>query len=705
MVTTPLTGAFVPVVHAAGTDLTVLAQSFHIDPVGRLELTLGLPSGIDTATLGAGSIVSVSSHVAIADRDDYLSAVDGTLGDVDDTFDVVLDPAAGDVNVIRPSSDTLQLSVPVETDADTDLALWFDDAGVHALDIELSMNGRLVTQTHTFVNVRSPNGVGFGDMSIGLVMGQLRQPTVSVDGTVTAAAADIDELSRLADTLDAIDAVPTALGTPDATVPRAVFVEPSVIGSVATTDPELFARLTTGLEAGTVVAAPRLPFEPSAAAAAAQNDQYTKFLREGENLFAELLPRADVDRTLHVVRAPFTTEAAAIVRDTGSRLMVMDFDHYLQTEGGNRDLTDTSQLVTIGLADGTSVSTAIIDPHLSERIDHGADDPLRASIEIVADLLVVAQSIDDDGGVVSRHGMVLARSDGGVPDAELMTQLVTLLSTTDGLRLVEPADLGSDVDVLLRPGGSGEVRITLTDEPEVELDDRIALIDEISEEIYAFASMLPENDPQIAGWLQVLDAMPSTAIDDRLAEAMVDGLRDDFEVYRNGIEGPAPFTFTLTGRSNTVTFSLRNTTDTELEVRVRLSSPKITFPEGDTLWVLAPQEEREIDVKATALSNGKSSVFLRVYTPAENSDIQLMPEVVLTARVSSLAGLGRLLTGAFLLLLLTWWGRHWQQTRRKRIAAEHAGRHPSSNGNGNGEHPVDPGELAPDAAASSLPPS
>ena len=574
--------------------------------------------------------------------------------------------------------------MPIDADPDTDAGLWFDEPGVHAIEIELSMSGRLVTQTQTFVHLRSPGGIGFADMSIGLAMSQNLPPTVAADGTVTATASDIDELSRLADTMAAIDAVPVALGTPEASVPRAVFVEPSTLQSVATTDPDLFARLTTGLGVSSVAAAPRLPFEPSAAAAADQTDRYTKFLSEGEDLLTELLPRTNVDRTPYIVRAPFSTGAASLVRGTGSRMMVMDFDQYLQTEGGNRDLTDTSQLVAMGLSDGTTVPTAVIDPHIAERLDHGADDPLKASVEIVADLLVIAQSIDDDGGIVSRHGMMLARSDVGVPDAELMGELVTLLMSTDGLRIVEPADLGSDVDTLLRPGGSGEVTITLTDEARIELGDRMALIDEISAEVLAFASMLPANDPQIDEWLRVLDAMPSTAVDDRVADAMVEGVRDDFEVYRTGIEGPSPFTFTLTGRSNTVTFSLRNTTDTELKVRVRLSSPKITFPEGDTLWVLAPQEEREIEVQATALSNGKSSVFLRVYTPYQDSDIQLMPEVVLTARVSSLAGLGQLLTGAFLLLLLAWWGRHWQQTRRKRIAADHAGRHPSSNGNGNG---------------------
>ena len=235
--------------------------------------------------------------------------------------------------------------------------------------------------------------------------------------------------------------------------------------------------------------------------------------------------------------------------------------------------------------------------------------------------------------------------------------------------------------------------------------------------------MLPSDAPQIDEWLRTLDALPSSVVDDVDADAMVQRMRADFDVYRTAIEGPDPFTFTLTSQSNTLTFSLRNNSPMALEVRVRLSSPKLTFPDGDQVLLLLPGEDTEVNVRAEALSNGKSSVFLRVYTPTENSDIQLMPEVVLTARVSSLAGVGQLLTGAFLLLLIAWWGRHWQQSRRKRIAADNIDRHPS-----NGTQPIDDGdavavpaddasadggppddqpaeELAPDAAASSLPPS
>jgi hypothetical protein len=741
-------------------ELTVLAQTFDIADGGTMTATLGLPSGVDPSVFDSESKLSIVSYPVIKNREAFLNALDGSIGTAEDDFAISLDPVVPDPYLAAPSTDSLSINVPTVTsfdapdaidpdaidpdEAEQDEAeqddpdatpvdevvpesgagqppLQFDLPGVHPVAIRLSVGGRIVARTTTFVHMTDPTGT-HGEMSIGVMMGQTTEPTIADDGTATLTEAETGELGLLADTLEAIDAVPPALGLSEADVPRGVFVEPATLQAVINTDPELAARLTPGLMRSDIVATPRLPFEPSAAAAAGQADLYTRLLRDGEDLLGQLLPRTDIEGNVHIVREPFTTAAAELQRNTGARLMVMGFDLYERTSGGNGPLTDTSQLVTIALPNSV-VSTAVIDPHIATRIENGAHDPLRTAIQIVADLVVTGQSIDDDGGIVSRHGMILARSDAGVPDAELMGDLMTLLASSEGVRLVEPSSLLSTVDVLLRPGGSGEVAITMPSQPFVSLDNRLALIEEISQEIFAFASMLPGDSPEIDNWLRVLDALPSSAVDDVMATRMVERLREDFADYRTAIDGPDPFTFTLTSRSNTLTFSLRNNSATELKVRVRLSSPKLTFPEGDQVLVLPPGEDTEVEVPSQALSNGKSSVFLRVYTPAD-SDIELMPEVVLTARVSSLAGVGQLLTGAFLLLLIAWWGRHWQQSRRKRIAAGNVDRHPANGtpategsaagsaaaGNADDESANDQTvapaeELAPDAAASSLPPS
>ncbi|MEZ5250057.1 MAG: hypothetical protein R2713_12865 [Ilumatobacteraceae bacterium] len=102
-------------------------------------------------------------------------------------------------------------------------------------------------------------------------------------------------------------------------------------------------------------------------------------------------------------------------------------------------------------------------------------------------------------------------------------------------------------------------------------------------------------------------------------------------------------------------------------------------------------------------------MFLRLYAPALNRDVALAPEIVLTARVNSLAGLGQLLSGAGALLVLTWWARHTRTNRRKqaasRIASRHPGRHVGRTTRGRHPDRDGGGRDPPDAAATSLPPS
>ena len=71
----------------------------------------------------------------------------------------------------------------------------------------------------------------------------------------------------------------------------------------------------------------------------------------------------------------------------------------------------------------------------------------------------------------------------------------------------------------------------------------------------------------------------------------------------------------------------------------------------------------------------------------------------LTLSVNALSGLGNLVTGAFALVLLTWWMRHVRQNRRTRATSRTAERHPV-----NGTR-TEPPALSPDAEASTLPPS
>ncbi|MBI5087908.1 MAG: hypothetical protein HZB15_03290, partial [Actinobacteria bacterium] len=466
-----------PASAAAVGEPTIEAQAFDIDLGQQLTVTFELPPGVRTTGFAAGTVLRLTTHERLDDREALLNALDGALGNEEGSLSIPLDPGGIDPAVVTyPTESTVALTVPTLTslqsaddvrptsedaDASTGEAaaaatpLMFSRPGVHAVEIALVVGGHAVADTTTFVRIVDP-AIEIGDMSVAIVMGQTTAPTITSDGSVSVTADNVDELTRLADTLEGIDGVSAALGSPDQTIPRAVFVEPSTLQALLVSDPELGARLVRGLTSSQVIPGPLVPFEPSAAAASGQVDRYTELLTAGEDLLGQLLPRTDIGRTVQIVREPFTTAAAEMQRkNVGARLMVMGFDLYSRTSGGNGAFTDTSQLVRIALPDDTEALTSLVDPHIGARLADGADTPMATAIATVADLAVTAESIEADGGIVSRHGMVLATAGLDVPDAEMMTDLVSLIGSTRGLRLVEAATLASTVDPLLRLGGGG----------------------------------------------------------------------------------------------------------------------------------------------------------------------------------------------------------------------------------------------------------
>jgi hypothetical protein len=396
-------------------------------------------------------------------------------------------------------------------------------------------------------------------------------------------------------------------------------------------------------------------------------------------------------------------------------LLVLPWDFYTDLDGSLLELTDISQLVTVRLPSDDDIPAAIVDDFLSNQMVRGTESPLPTAIEVAAELLVLARDLDLDGRPVAKHGVLLALPDLGVPDPAFIGELARLLVGTPALQLVDPRTLATSTNTLLVDGRL--VELTLPDTAGPDLTARIELLTEVSADVLTYASMLPADAPEIARWSATLDALASTAMSDADADAAEAGLEADFADLRAAIVPPEPFSFTLTGSTQNFRFPITNTGDSDLTVRIQLSSPKIRFPDGDLTVTLPPGVEQTIVVNAEALSNGKSSVFLRIFAPAQNRELELVPEVVLTARVNSLAGVGQLATGAGLLLVLAWWAHHTRTSRRKAVAQRHSSRHPSARtpagptgaetpaGRTTPSEPASIGEVSPDAAATSLPPS
>jgi hypothetical protein len=428
-----------------------------------------------------------------------------------------------------------------------------------------------------------------------------------------------------------------------------------------------------------------VPLDVSSAVAADQGDAYTRLLGAGEDLLTESLPTTASRRDIWIATEPLSAGGAQLLRDLGTRFVVIP--ETLYTETIDDDVPSSDRFVEAQLPDGGTLPFLVVDPIADQLTTTAADRVLERAtetewaVDTLATLLV--EQHDDDAADSSplerptpppRRSRVLTTPDLSAPDSRLIGALEDLAATTPAVRFAEASALIGLTDVLV-DRNDDSVTITLPDVAGPSLAARVELIERTGLALASAASMLPDDDPRIAEWTTELDTLISTGYTDDAAMAIAGDLIAEANTLTGAVELPEPFTFTLTGRSGTIEIRLGNALDEPLDVIVALDSTKVTFPEGDQRVTLRPLDETSLLVPVQAESNGTSSIDLVVSTPAGQP---LHEPVTLTARVSALTGLGQVLTGGLILVLLTWWFTHWRSRRRAQLVGTGRDRHPSN---------------------------
>jgi hypothetical protein len=492
------------------------------------------------------------------------------------------------------------------------------------------------------------------------------------DATVEIARARLDESIEFAATL---------------TAPVTLEVPPTLIAEAAST-PEGADRLTAALVGDELVAQPILPLDVSSAVAADRADSYTQFVQAGVDLLTEAVPTVPNRRDVWITTEPLSAGGAQHLRDIGTRFVVIPADLYAASIDG--ELPPTDRFVDAALPDGGTLPFLVVDPLAEQLSEAGADRILARSTSIewgieTLTALLVDQATDDAAAGEStsasvgrppapaRRSRVLTTPDLSSPDARLLGALEQLVETTPAVRFTAASALAGVTDVLLDDGDP--VTVALPDVAGPDLGPRVELLDRTAVELASAASMLPDDDPRPAEWTAQLDVLISTGYSDADVEAATAELLAEADTLKQAVSPPEPFTFTLTGRSGTIEIQITNTIDQPLDVIVALDSTKVTFPLDDQLVRLRPLDETSVFVPVEAESNGTSSITLVVSTPAGEP---LGDPVTLTARVTALTGLGQVLTGGFVLVLLTWWFTHWRNRRRAALTGDGRERHPST---------------------------
>lgn len=560
---------------------------------------------------------------------------------------------------------TLRLTVPTDAAPSVSERLEFDDDGIHPILVQVRVDDQVVARHGTVIERRSSAITAPPPIDLALIAAIAEPAPTAPEAAFATAAEDFDELLDVAAAID---------------TPIALDVPPSVAAAVAdsTNGTELDADASDVLRREEVLAAPATPFNVSSASAVDRVDAFVRQLNAGERDVRRLLGVL-ATRDLWLTNEPLSAEGAQVLRDLSIRYLAMPADVYAATVAADvvdAELPARDRFIELDLPDGSTIATLLIDD------ETGASFATDRTVEILAEQTptewvvetITQWRLEQYAAPRTerrdRRSRLVSAPDLAAFDPTLVNALETFAPRTDAFRFASPSALASITDTQDRPDGAA-----LPDTAGPSLETRLDRITQVEADLADTASMLVD-DERPAQWARRLDSFVSTAFSDADVNAQLDELVADAARIRNGVVPPEPFTFTLTGREEQrINLGVGNTLAEPVRVLLRLTSPRLLFPDGDVVVLLAADDTTVIDVAVIARSNGTSSVTVEVLTP--DAGRALIEPVVLTSRVNSLTGIGQVLTGALVLILATWWISNWRSRRREEADDAIAGTAPA----------------------------
>lgn len=625
------------------------------------------------------SFLIVSSHRTVNNREAVRAAIDGDPPRIVDTVRIDLTDRVG------VDGGAIDVLIGSEVGTRTRELLQFPEPGLYPITVSWEEDGVTTSSLLTFIErlplgAFAPEGLapGTSPLQVGLLGGF--DSTVTLQPNSTTVITDADRQAI-------IDIVSISETLPDQ--PITVVVRPELIEALdrsTAEDAELLARLQTSSSLR-VLSNTFVDVDASENSTLETSAVFRRQLRLGEDVLTSLLPTHINPRLAWFQNRQLTNGGAILLAELGLRNIILGVQAQQSTAEGAAQLADTTQKVEFRLSDESSVTAGLIDPYLSSALTRGSREknPILVAHHIVAELKALLLELDQresdqrelvqPNDTMMGRGVLLSTNDGLLPSPDMVTALYRLLADEPRLNVAPAENVVTSMSVNFVD--SRPVVINLQPTEFVPSPDAAEEIGDLTAEVNAHSSMLPNEDLRPRLWRSVLDVLPHRSFTDQRRREYSMVIRNEIQNLASAIIPPAATTFTLGGRDSPIRFSVRNDGDTDVRVRIRLTSSKLRFPEGDQVVLLPAQMSTAIDMPVIARSNGRFPVSLQLFTP--EGDIPLGPPSTLTARVNALAGLGQLVTGIAVLLLLSWWVSHLRRERHQRrsIQARLNRRHPS----------------------------
>ncbi|MGA0877600.1 MAG: hypothetical protein ACO3SP_00625 [Ilumatobacteraceae bacterium] len=616
----------------------------------------------DAAPVEVPSVLIVSTHRPVDTREEVRAAASGELPRTIDTIRLDLSDQVG------AEGGPLDVLIVSEVSTRNSDRLQFPDPGIYPVTVSWEEDGVITSTFTTFVERLAAGALApQGNDGLRLsVIGQIDSDvTLQPDSTTVISDGDREEITDLVSVVETL---------PD--LPVTVTVRPELIDALDRSD-EGDAALLARLQASAslrVLSNTFVDVDPSDLAVPSGSEIFRRQLRLGEDVIAGLPPNHISPRLTWFQNRALSESGGVLLAELGLRTVVFGLAAQQDTADGAALLADSTRKIELRLSDDTSVTAALIDGPLSEVLD-GREDPALVAQRVLAELKALLLELERDNDSVAGRGVLLSTPDGSLPGPDMLTALFRAVADDPRLTFVSVENLVTTMSVSLVDGRP--VVVDLPRSNDLPAPAGAPQIADLTATVDAFSSMLPDGDYRPRRWRRLLDVLPHHAFTDEQRNAYASIITGETFELAASVSPPMATTFTLGGRSSPLRFSIRNDGDTDLLVRIRLTSAKLRLPDGEKVVLVPARSSTAVDMPVVARSNGRFPVSLQMFTPEGN--VPISPVATLTARVNALAGLGQLVTGIALLLLLSWWVSHFrrQHVERQSRAARASGRHPS----------------------------
>lgn len=613
-----------------------------------------------TGTFPEDTEVAVVVHNRItAGREQLRQAASGDVPTA--PFRVLVTPLAA---VPRDAAGRLSITIPTTSKrgSATGTEIPLRTPGIYPVELVLRAGDRNdeLAKVVTFL-VRLPDQPIENPLRVAIVLPLTGPPSLRADSTT---AIDAGVRARLQAIVDLFGAVPG--------VPLSVKIEPELLDGLGRTglptDEELRSRLVTVLAGHQPLTGTYVTMDTTAAVGGGLGDEAVAQLRRGEDVLTEQIGPGAAVRSIWTASGALDEPAVVFLRDLGFRQLLVP-PGTLEPISGRPGETRPARLRAT--ESDRPLTVAAADADLSGAF--GAhEQPVREAYLWLTELAYLALQPADN--VNGPQGVVVLPSQ-WAPDTAF---LGTVLAGLQANPLVVPTTAAQYFEQVLPARAKNGQAIVRSPAPATPEDLRSfgGELARVRRSLTSYGSMLPATSALPARLERLLQVAPSSELDAAGRQAYLDAVQDDLDDLRRSVDPVPARSITMAGRSSELPITITSRAKEPLLVKVRLTSSKLQFPDGNELVVTVNGGVTQARLGVEARTSGTFPVTVDLLTP--DGGEKLAPSTQLTVRSTGLSGLGLALSVGALLVLALWWARHVHRSRRRKRAVVASQRHPST---------------------------